>query len=249
VSFVWGTPIVYNDPSGHCVLCYVAAYVIGVIVGTVTYDQVVAPALGRSPDNRGIDNVGKYMNPATDSITVAAGIAVQSQWYNPLTDTRNSPLSGENSGLGMAQVSDAQMKEYGLGDLDQEDPSVAVQAMQKRIQLVQDACVGCGATDLLVAAALAQNGSFFTSDSMTDVMERYQGDNGNIDWATYFNQSFSETWYANVREGLTSLEYNTQLMLLLYIQDLRELYNNGWALPDGITEEDLDYLEDLATGG
>jgi hypothetical protein len=189
------------------------------------------------------------MNPATDSIEVAAGIAVQSQWYSPL-DTRMLAPNGSNSGLGIAQVSDPQMVEYGLAGLDQTNPAIAVKAMQARIGLVQDACIGCSVRDKLIVAALTQNGSGFIVDSMRDVMDRFM-ECGNIDWAGYF-----KTWTnpktdpsAWLRERATGHQYDTEFMLLLFTNDLRELNRRGWDLPAGITEADLDYLEDLANGG
>mgnify|MGYP001098266336 CR=1 FL=1 len=51
---------------------------------------------------------------------------------------------------------------------------------------------------------------------------------------------------AQLREALTGMDYQTSFMLYLYIRDLRELYRRGWELPTGITEADLDYLEELA---
>jgi hypothetical protein len=95
---------------------------------------------------------------------------------------------------------------------------------------------------LLVTAALAQNKSI---DSNT--LETLSKPSGDIDWSTVFNQpNTSLQPDAQLRQTLTGYTYNTNFMLLLYIKDLRELYSQGWALPDGITETDLDDLEKLA---
>lgn len=171
---------------------------------------------------------------------------MQSEWYGPW-DTHQFAPNGANSGLGIAQVSDSQMAEYGLGGQNQEDPSVAVQAMQARIELVQDACSGCSARDKLIAASLAQNGSGFTADSMSYVVGNYSGKDGNINWSGFFDEprTLSDP-IARIREQVTGRQYDTRFMLHLFTNDLRELYRRGWDLPEGITEDDLDYMDDLS---
>jgi RHS repeat-associated protein len=170
MAYANNNPVSNTDPTGHCIGCNIIPQIYSF--------------LGLAPDYRGISTAETYMDPQKDSITVAAGIAVQSQWYG-LADTRIFAPNGPNSGLGIAQVSDSQMAEYGLAGLDQTDPKIAIQAMQARIGLVQGACSGCSARDQLIAAGLAQNGSGFTAASMSYVVRKYMG-YGSINWSGYF---------------------------------------------------------------
>jgi hypothetical protein len=145
--------------------------------------------IGALPDYYGINNATKYVNPAPGNAMdtyVAAGIAIQSNWLGP-QDTRLN--SNPDSGLGIANVSDNQMNTdlgmpvsnnhgFGLGmaGQDQTNPTVAVEAMRRRIQLVTDICLenGCSSTDLFIAAALAQN-SGFTKLNMRDLVNGVYG--------------------------------------------------------------------------
>ena len=114
--------------------------------------------------------------------------------------------------------------------------------MEARIAAVQGACVGCSPQDLLVAAALAQNRGI---DAET--MGSLVAPDGSVDWRAFFSEPRSNSQPdAQLREALTGMDYQTSFMLYLYIRDLRELYRRGWELPAGITEADLDYLEELA---
>jgi hypothetical protein len=118
------------------------------------------------PDYRGLCIVQKLMKPdPNDDINtyVAAGVAIESQLYNPGTDTRDSynnwinklfnPFDPYHTGLGICNISDKQMQTpfgepidepgkdnhqlgLGLGDVDQELPRVAVRAMKRRILAV-----------------------------------------------------------------------------------------------------------------
>jgi hypothetical protein len=56
---------------------------------------------------------------------VAAGIAVQSQWYVPGWDSVHRP----GAGLGIAQLSDSEMKQYKLSG-DQNDPEIGLRALE-----------------------------------------------------------------------------------------------------------------------
>jgi hypothetical protein len=195
---------------------------------------------GFIPDYRGIQTAEKFVsNNGGDSIVVAAGIAVQSQWHTPLDD-----LPGDG-GRGKAQVSDDQMPEYGLDGQDQTNPEVAVAAMASRIERIQDACSGCQGKDLLVAAALAQNGSGISQDM---IEKAPRNDDGSVRWHVFFkrNYSFHSVSHpsAFAREKFTGLQFDVQLMLLLFLNDLRELHSRGWDLPYELTLEDLNEIED-----
>jgi hypothetical protein len=80
-------------------------------------------------------------------------------------------------------------------------------------------------------------------------MERLSAPEGDIQWGAFFQEDRSNSQLdAQIREVLTGMDFQTSLQLLIYVQNMRELYRRGWDLPNGITEEDLDYLEDLARG-
>ena len=49
---------------------------------------------------------------------------------------------------------------------------------------------------------------------------------------------------AQLRAGVRDEKYSTLFMVRLYIQDLRVLMKLGYQLPDGITEDDVKYIED-----
>jgi hypothetical protein len=117
--------------------------------------------------------------------------------------------------------------------------------MQARIGLVQGACSGCSARDQLIAAGLAQNGSGFTAASMSYVVRKYMG-YGSINWSGYFAEPRTPSDpIARIRQQITGLQYDTRFMLHLYTNDLRALQEEGWNLPEGITEDDLDYMNNL----
>jgi hypothetical protein len=96
----------------------------------------------------------------------------------------------------------------------------------------------------LIAAALAQNGPGFTADSMKFVLNKFTAD-GVIDWNRYFNSRNPKSNLLDLR-AMGHHQYDTRFMLYLYIKDLSELYRRGWNLPPGITEADLDYMEDIS---
>jgi hypothetical protein len=135
-AYTNNNPVRYTDPSGHCAICYGMAILGGVGVGVLA-----SHLLGFVPDYKGI---GMAEQNVTDkNVIVGAAIAVQSEYYGSW-DTREGAPNGENSGLGIAQVTDAEMQtlaEYNpaLQGQDQEDPAVAVQAMAARIGMAVDA--------------------------------------------------------------------------------------------------------------
>ncbi|RME58841.1 hypothetical protein D6779_05660 [Candidatus Parcubacteria bacterium] len=206
--------------------------------GIRTAEQIV-------PKGDGIYVTGANGRFRVDATVVAAGIAVQSQWYLWGKDTRNIITEArESSGLGYAQVSDWQMKTpildgygkytggYGLPYIDQTTPKGAVQAMAARIGLVLEAlaerCPQCTGEDQLIAAALAQNGSGFYAESMMNApME-----DGRIAWDKVFRDFTSHPkGLAGVRQDITGYQFDTTFMLKLYLNDLRELHHRGWELP------------------
>ena len=211
-SYANNNPIKYTDPSGHFPL-----------IGFYLFRKVLS-FFGWAPDDKGIATANKYMDRKRDSVFVAAGIAVQSQWHGPWDTRRGAKviesITGGTSGIGIAQVKNKQMKSYGLEGRNQEEPSVAIQAMTTRIGQVVNACKGCNPTDKLVASALAQNGGFERKNMLAVLQnEGYQMPEGGIDWGEYFDHEFSNPApdpIAHFREQVTGLQYNSQFMLRLY---------------------------------
>lgn len=71
------------------------------------------------------------------------------------------------------------MESLGLAGMDQEDPTVAVQAMANRIEMAVNACNRCtNDTDRYIVAALVQNGSGCGIDSVKTLPVV----NGRINW-------------------------------------------------------------------
>lgn len=224
-AYVNNNPVKYTDPDGHCVSC--------VVLGLT--------ALGLLPDIRGI-TIALATASTNDAVT-AAGIAVQSQWLSP------ADIAG-SGGLGIAQVSNAQMIEYAIHNPDLEGgnqliPSVAIKAMETRINIVVDAydkwCGNmCNDTDRLIVAALAQNGSEFDQTMFTDIGENYMSQDGSIDWQTYLstmgkNPDPRVLW----RQQISRKNFGTELMLKMYIQDLEILKRLGYKLPDRYQNADF----------
>jgi hypothetical protein len=234
------SPIVYNDPSGH--FPWIPVLIGVALVADVAY--IGANAMGWIPDYVGIARAEAVMGRNGGSIEVAAGLAVQGE-YSGYADNAVAgvkSLFGGSSGVGLAQTNAQEISDLGLGNLDPNNPADAVLVMEARIAAVQNACVGCSASDLLVAAALAQNRGI---DAET--MGSLVAPDGSVDWRAFFGEPRSNSQPdAQLREALTGMDYQTSFMLYLYIRDLRELYRRGWELPPGITEADLDYLEELA---
>ena len=239
-AYANNSPVVYNDPSGHCVICVI---VLGVaLVADIAY--IGANAMGWIPDFVGIARAEAVMGRNGGSIEVAAGLAVQGE-YSGIVDSLIGDVAPGSSGYGLAQTNAEEINALGLGNLDPQNPVDAIRVMEARIETAQGACTGCRPTDLLIVAALAQNRSLDAS-GVTSLLE---AGGGSIDWDTYFRDPKTpEQMDARIRQALTGTTYEKSFMLLKYIQDLRELYRKGWALPNGITENDLDALEALGNG-
>ena len=169
-AYTNNNPINYVDPSGHAPCNFV----------------------GTCPDYDGISVANYYMDPNTRSgvlITdeihtyTAVGIAVQSQWPDPV-------IRDQYSGEGPAQVSDAQMNTdygdkvkdrengYGVGmpGQNQNNGYVASVAMRRRIEQVINTCHDiCDSTDKFIIAVLSQNGPGFTKAHMPLYLIRRTG--------------------------------------------------------------------------
>jgi RHS repeat-associated protein len=242
----YGNPVNLIDSSGES-----PVYGDKDLCQNVGANQFLKTWLGDAPDYRGICRAKTYINPIPgDYMTtyVAAGIAIQSQWFGSFKDSRNSPFYDcYGTGLGYANVSDAaiataykekiinQAGEWtggwglGLAGQDQMDPAVAVQAMRQRIRMVVDECVNanCSSTDIFITAALGQNSSLSWQDFKTVYLPKNERisptvPNGvTIKWEEMFKDKSAK-------------EFETYFQLKLFFNDVKELHNsnNAWYVPD-----------------
>jgi hypothetical protein len=234
-THAYNNPVKYTDPSGHCPLCLF----VPIMIGYVNFE--IGAALGVYPDYVGIARAEKAMNHR-GSIEVTAGLAVQGQFSGNI-DNMVGVWKGRSSGYGLAQTNPEQAAAMGLGPLNPHNPSNAVLVMTARIENAQAACTNCNAIDRFLIGALAQNG-FSTGDGFNN----YKNDDGSINWKKYFGNPPGDVQAdAKVREAFISVPF-TNLVVLKYIMDVRVLSQRGWNLPEGISEEDLDYIDDLVRG-
>jgi hypothetical protein len=220
---------------------------------------------GELPNYRGIEIAETYVPKGgkfrgVDATAIAAAIALQSQNYYKGKDSKEGvfyklkKLSGGSSGIGIAQITDEEMRDFEFEGLDQEDPEVALMAMAKRIRSALNALEtvfgeNISSQDMLVVAALAQNGRGFNVDEIKETLanDRFKDSDDSPDWEGYFTLRGEEgepgeDWAKDVQK-LKGKQFDTQIMLQLYINDLRELHDRGWELPFGLEEGDLDEVE------
>ena len=140
-----------------------------------------------------------------------AAIGVQNRTWASRPSWIKSIYNTPHTHWGIAKVSDAEMdtaygdpvmdgkkfRGYGLGmkGQDQTKPTVAVEAIIRRIQIVTNACdEKCTDTDIFLIASLAQNGPNFNLDNL-DIMKhgkdytRLTGGTHSLDWETYVKSS------------------------------------------------------------
>jgi hypothetical protein len=228
-SYARNNPLRYTDPSGH----FPWGWIVG--IGAAYAINMSLHLAGVLPDFEGIATTVALTD--TNDATVAAGLSVQSEY----------PWSiFLGSGKGLAQLTSAEMnsKEFGMEGEDPFSSSVAVEGMAKRIALAQNECTSCTTGyDRLLVAAIAQNGDVQGLDSFGDLPV-----SGNaIDWDNFFGNpdiGNSGDSLAQLRGGIRDEKYSTLFMVRLYIQNLRVLMKLGYQLPDGITEDDVKYIED-----
>ena len=250
-EYVYDDPINKTDPTGNFFgnldPCDLESY-----LGA----SLLATWLGQLPDYRGICIAEKNMDSGGyDYLNtyVAAGIAVQSQWYGWVKDSRYSPkYKYDETGLGCAQVSDIQMntpytepiilkdnagkpildsngkvqiKGYGLGleGQDQMIPAVAVTAMWRRIRQVTDECT----------RAKCSSTDIFIASALAQ--------NSSLDWKTV------KLWTPNIKRKKSSTfagitfdwdgiflevgDFGSHFELKLFSNDVRELRKRGWYVP------------------
>jgi len=224
-AYANNNPVKYNDPSGHCVVCFM------VVAGTIVATPFVLSGIGLRPDVEGALIASAVTMNQDSDILVTAGIAVQTEY----------PWELVGDIQGWAQATSEE-----LGGRSPFSPSVSVEIMKERIYRAIDYCKFCNdgindGVDKLIVAALAQNGFDFSPKGVGDAM-RQDG----IDWEQFLNTNGGNpsAWYAQIRQDVTQQNYETQLMLELFIKDLRLLKSMGHNLPDWLTEKDIEYIED-----
>jgi len=192
----------------------------------------VLSAIGATPDYVGIATTMAFTD--TDDAVTAAGLAVQSQYPWAIVG---------GSGKGFAQASNEEIKD----GQNPYSPSDAVAIMENRINTVVDACTLCKTpTDRLIVAALAQNYPGFNKNTVTYLPFK----DGQINWSKVMtSEQFNNpsAMDAKIRQQITGMNYETQLMLKIYMQDLKVLMQLGYQLPDEYTGADFDYINNLTT--
>jgi hypothetical protein len=182
---------------------------------------------GIMPDGIGIITAKAIAIGHDPNATTLAGIAVQSQypWAVVMGDAH-----------GWAQVK---------GLENPYSPSAALDGMETQIDAAIEECgSNCTGVDKLITAAIAQNGYDLDYRSLPGTTNN---EFESINWAALFESKEvgyeEDPWYAKMRQDMTGMNYSTEFMVKLYIQDLRELVALGYELPDWVTLEDLEYIE------
>ena len=71
---------------------------------------------------------------------------------------------------------------------------------------------------------------------------------GELEWDVYIEgRGAPSDIKAKVRQTLTGLQYDTQFMLLLFINDIEELHKRGWDLPLGLSLSELRRIKNKYT--
>ena len=218
-AFVNNNPVRYTDPSGHFIC---------------VFSCLIMPFFALGPDLRGVNYVSGNVN--TVNAVVAAGMAVQSNFYGPWDNSSSIADS-----VGPAQL---MSEEVATLDGDPLDPNDAALGMGNRIANVVNACPGkCSDTDRLILAALGQNYPGFSAANIKDIPRN--ADNS-FNWGSYIAAPFNTNDpVAQFRQGVTGLNYSKELMLKLFMLDLQWFLDHGYLLPDDYDDADLDYIETL----
>ena len=278
-NYTESNPVNYTDPSGLIPVC------------PFPNDLDCLSFFGAIPDYKGIAVVELYNllyksfdNASADieakglhKTTVAAGIAVQSQYFdslgviedginelkklecissNPIVQKVLRKVGGDSMGLGWAK--DSQDK---YGDLH--IMANSIRAMTERIKNGIQYCIdkSCSDKDKLIAAGMAQNG-FKMYDY--DFNEYLQSGKLIIDWERYFSSQKpltiskilggedqpTKTDPINDLRAGWRYSYNTRYQLQLFTQDMIVLNSVfKWELPPGIQTGDLWSMMKLALVG
>jgi len=254
-AYTRNNPIKYSDPTGHDVGRGSSIY-----MRDELFPINKSPALtrvtnyyygswyGQYPDYRGVDTAKKNVEKTKSgsSTVTAAAIAVQSQYYlGGAEDFVTRHIT--KGGLGIAQISDEQMKVLVPGG-DPTKLADAVRAMEMRLENGAAACINCNDTDKLIAMMVSQNGPGVDPRDISSL--KWVGDikipGRYKDWSKYFDlRNLSDNPILNDRAG-NNYQYDTRFMVRLMYNDIFELHNQGWVLPEGINWQ---VIHEYAFGG
>jgi len=247
-TYVGNNPIRYNDPSGHagcetgkrCLNPKVTASGAKKNMPASTYKNYI----GAEPDYRGIYFATQHVS--TNNAIVAAGFAVQSQWFNETWDNPNNSLS---SSYGMAQATTEE-----LGGRDPMDPEVAEQIITERIDGAVSNCIRVKRcqddTDNFIAAGIAQNGVYPVGWFHAASLPKTGLNDPSADWFIVMNKQGEVTNnlfnpFPYDRQNLSGMNFSTKFMLNLFAMDVKTLMELGYSLPenyDDVNWATIDYL-------
>ena len=242
-SYVLNRPLFLIDSQGHFpVPPPFTLY-------SITFRAYVSdPLFGKGPDRIGLAVAQHHGSLITENATedalpimMAAGVAVQSQWM--IQDVIESRIDAEAS-LGIAQMTPAEMQKY-VGGGSALDPSLAMQALSRKIGEAVAACTGCSTTDKFIVAGVAQNGRMDATE-VGRILKNYRP-NDVVAWHRYFEDSATNlggakgSWLAFRSNGLAWDLFQVQL----FLNDLLALQEMGWQLPPDLN---IEYIRCLAAG-
>jgi len=222
-AYTSNNPIKYTDPTGHFI-CILSC--------------LILPAFALGPDLRGLGYVQD--NVHTVNAVVAAGMSVQSNYYGPWDN-----YSAIADSIGPAQLMPEEVASLNGDPLNADDAAIG---MGNRIANVVNACPGkCSDTDRLIIAALASNYPGFNAQSAAQLPRIVDPSTGKkvIDWGGYLsnNGDNSSDPLARFRQWGSGLNYDTELILKLYMLDLQWLLDHGYILPEGFDDADFTEIE------
>ncbi len=242
-SYVLNRPLFLIDSQGHFPVP--PPFMLNSIIFRA---YVSDPLFGKGPDRLGLAVAQHHSslisaNATEDALPImmAAGVAVQSQWM--IQDVIESRIDAEAS-LGIAQMTPAEMQKY-VGGGSALDPSLAMQALSRKIGEAVVACTGCSTTDKFIVAGVAQNGRMNATE-VGRILKNYRP-NGVVDWHRYFGDSATSiegvkgNWLAIRSKGLGWDLFQVQL----FLNDLLALQEMGWQLPSDLN---IEYIQCLAAG-
>ena len=270
-NYVSGNPVNYTDPSGKfanfpgCLFfLYNTLDCLSWYGAIPDYKGLVIVELYKSSFDKA---AGEIMAAGLHPTTIAAAIAVQSQWLDyPIDQLQNALYLLKNSGcnipwitnqlksssLGFAQMGDEEIKEFGSPF----SMANSIKAMTARIRDSTSKCRNCAPIDIQIIAGMAQNGGFVFEPYLARTYRNKT--TGRIDWQRYFSDSEVNKPYLtddpldifnNNRAGWRS-NFNTRFQLQLFTQDMMALTNVfGWGLPSGVNQSQLVSMWNLAFWG
>ncbi|MBN2117599.1 MAG: hypothetical protein JW730_13565 [Anaerolineales bacterium] len=198
--------------------------------------------------------------------TIAAAIAIQSQWLDyPIDQLQNAVYLLKNSGcnipwitdqlknssLGFAQMGGEEIKEFGSPF----SMANSIKAMTARISRSTSKCRSCLPIDTQIITGMAQNGGF---TFYPYIENRYKDRiTGRINWNRYFSSDENKPYLDddpldvfNNNRALGRSNFDTRFQLQLFTQDMMVLTNVfGWGMPPGVDQSQLVSMWNLAFWG